>query len=215
MIPANRTTLLLLREKKRSYAGSLHILQARRQALIFELLRMTPAFRHSREAIRKIYARAIRQQQLAYLQEGRTLLTAIAAIADKNKGVLIRKKNTLGIEYQEISLSGVIRREPLARGYALGQTTPAVEEALALFEEVVAEILELAVFENKFKRLADKIVAISRKVRVLDEKIIPQLKHQIHVSSQQISEREREEHYRLKQFKKRRGQRSGPAEQTA
>lgn len=202
MIPANRTTLLLLREKKRSYGGSLHILQARRQALIFELLRMTQKFRHSRETIRKIYTRAIDQQQQAYIQEGRRLLTSIAAIADHNKGVVIRKKNTLGIEYKEITLSGFIKRDPLERGYALGLTAPAVEEAMYHFEEVVAEVLELAVFENKFKRLADKIVTISRKVRVLEEKIIPQIKRQIHVSSQQISEREREEHYRLKQFKK-------------
>lgn len=202
MIPANRTSLLQMREKKRSYTGSLHILQARRQALIFELFQMTKAFRHSRHELRKLYAQAIFQQEQAYVLEGAAFLASLAAAADTNKGVLIRKKNTLGIEYKEITLSGVIKQPVWRRGYAIGRSTPALEEALSLFEEVVLGILDLSVFENKFKRLGEKIVDLSRKVRVLDEKIIPQLKKQMHLIAQQLGEREREEHYRLKQFKK-------------
>jgi len=202
MIPANRTYLLQLREKKHSYAGSLHILQARRQALISELFQMTRSFLSSQEEIRNKYAAALASHQQAYIEEGTLVLRGIAAAADKEKSVVIRKKTTLGIEYKEIELLGRIRRDVNARGYALGQVTPHLDESISLFEEVVSGMVGLAIFENKLKRLGEKIIDISRKVRILDEKIIPQLDRQMHVITQQISEREREEHFRLKQFKR-------------
>ena len=62
-------------------------------------------------------------------------------------------------------------------------------------------MLELAAFENKLKKLGDEILKITRKTKVLEERILPGLKYQIKTIAQYIGEREREAYYRLKKFK--------------
>ena len=62
-------------------------------------------------------------------------------------------------------------------------------------------MLEIAAFENKLKRLADEITRITRKIKVLEERVLIELKHQIKTITQYIGERDRESYYRLKKFK--------------
>jgi len=201
MIPANRTYLLQLQEKRRSYTGSLHILQARRQALIMELFRMTKPFLHSRARIRSEYGVALSELHQSRLLEGRETLAALAAMPARPIGVEISRQSILGVAYKDMRVQGEILRPPLERGYDVGRTTIHLDQAIDHFERIVAALVDLAVFENKLKRLSVEIIAISRKIKILDEKILPRIQRQIHGITQQIGEREREEYFRLKRFK--------------
>jgi len=78
-------------------------------------------------------------------------------------------------------------------------TSSHLEKAINLFETVVESMLELAAFESKLKRLGEEIRRITRRIRVLEEKIQPVLQERI--KGQYITEREREAYYRLKRFK--------------
>lgn len=201
MIPANRTYLLQLQARERSYTGSLHILQARRRALIMELFRMTKPFLQSRDRIRDDYGLALAELRQARRLEGARTLAALAAMPVRQVGVEIARQNILGVAYKELKLHGDIRRSPLDRGYDYSRTTIHLDQAVTLFEQVVAAMVELAAFEHKLKRLSAEIIDISRKIKIVDEKILPRLRRQIHTISQQIGEREREEYFRLKRFK--------------
>ena len=90
---------------------------------------------------------------------------------------------------------------PDERGYDFSSTTPHLEESIHLFEKVLESMLELAAYENKLKKLSDELLRIMRKIRVLEERVLPDLKQQIRTISQNIGERERESYYRLKKFK--------------
>ncbi|HXX82270.1 MAG TPA: V-type ATP synthase subunit D, partial [Thermodesulfovibrionales bacterium] len=59
----------------------------------------------------------------------------------------------------------------------------------------------IATYESKLKRLGEEIVKSTRRIRVLEERLLPELTRQIKVISQYIGERERETYYRLKRFK--------------
>jgi len=102
---------------------------------------------------------------------------------------------------QELRVHGDILRSPTARGYDAGFSSIHLDQAIGLCEELAAAMVDLAVFENKLKRLSAEIIKISRKIKILDEKILPLLRQRIHAISQQIGEREREEYFRLKRFK--------------
>jgi vacuolar-type H+-ATPase subunit D/Vma8 len=64
-------------------------------------------------------------------------------------------------------------------------------------------MLGIAVFESKLKMLGDEIQRVTRRARVLEERLRPTLEDEIKSITQYIGEREREReaHFRLKRYK--------------
>jgi V/A-type H+-transporting ATPase subunit D len=205
MIHPTRTDLLQLKEKVASVANSVAILKARRQALIRELLASIQPFLHSRDAIRTAYGTAITELHLAKGHEGNSFIETLAAGSAREVGVDVAEKNVMGVRYRELTGWGPFVRTPDQRNYGYALTTPHLEESLHLFERTVQEMLEIAAFENKLQMLGREIQHVTRRTRVLEERVLPRLKAQIRAITHYIGEREREAHFRLKRFKTMRG----------
>lgn len=201
IIHPTRTNLLLLKEKARSVTNSIGILKARRQALIREFLNTTLPFLRSRVEIRKTYGKAIEELKLSLGHEGKDCIESIAAITKRELGVEITEKSIWGLKYRDIIIHETPVRSPEERGYDYTSTTPHLDECIHRFESIVETMIEIATFESKLKRLGDEILRITRRIRVLEERIQPDLRVQIKTISQYIGEREREAYYRLKMFK--------------
>lgn len=201
MIHPTRTNLLLLKEKSKSVSNSVGILTARRQALIREFLDSSLPFLKSREDIRSTYGKALDELALSLGHEGKMTIESIACTAARDVSVDIIEKRIWGLRYRDILLKQTLVREPDERGYDIRSTNPHIEESIYFFEKVLESMVELAAYESKLKRLGDEITRISRKVKVLEERVLPRLKRQIQIISQYIGEREREVYYRLKKFK--------------
>lgn len=196
-----RTNLILLKDKSRSVLSSVGILRARRQALIKEFLAATRPFLKSRKEIRGIYGKAIEEVRLSLGREGRDVIESITYAAKREIGVEITERSIWGLRYRDVISETSPIRKPEERGYDYTSTTGHVEEGIYLFEKIVESMLELASFESKLKRLGEEILKTSRKIRVLEERLLPELKGHIRSISQYIGERERETFYRLKRFK--------------
>jgi V/A-type H+-transporting ATPase subunit D len=201
MIHPTRTDLLQLKEKVSSVANSVAILKARRQALIRELLACVQPFLRSRDAIRKGYSRAIAELQLANGHEGAAFIETLAAGSARAVGADIVEKNVMGVHYRELTPWGPFVRSPQERNYGYAWTTPHLEESYDLFERTVQAMLDIAAFENKLEMLSQEIQHVTRRTRVLEERVLPRLSAQIRAIAHYISEREREAHFRLKRFK--------------
>lgn len=201
MIHPTRTNLLLLKEKSRSVHNSTGILKARRQALIRELLATSAPFLVSRDAVQSAYSRAIGELALAAGVEGELFLQSLEMAAQHDLGLEIREQSVMGLHYREVS----VRESPLRRiderGYDYRISTLRLEEALQHFEQVLESMLEMAVFESKLKRLAQEVVRITRRIRVLEERVLPELTRQVRTIAQFLGERERESSFRLKRFR--------------
>ena len=201
IIHPTRTNLLLLKEKSKSISNSISILKARRQALIQEFLNTTLLFFRSREDIRKTYGKALDEMALSLGHEGKSGIESITFAVERDMRVDIIEKSIWGLKYKDIVVNKNPVRETDQRGYDFRSTTPHLEEGIYLFERVLESMLEIAAFENKLKRLADEITRITRKIKVLEERVLIELKHQIKTITQYIGERDRESYYRLKKFK--------------
>jgi len=201
MIHPTRTNLLLLKEKTRSVTGSVAILKARRLALIREFLAMSAPFLRSREEIKATYGRALAELHLALGHEGEEFVASLEPVAGRDLGVEIAEGSDLGLSYREVRMQQAPVRAPNQRGYGFHHTTPHLEEAIGHFEAILAEMLEIAAFESKMKRIGDEIMRISRRIRVLEERILPRLRQDMRKIAQYLGERERESFYRLKRFK--------------
>lgn len=201
MIHPTRTNLLLLKDKARSITGSVGILTARRLALIREILAISAPFLRSREQVKSIYSRALTEIALSRGYEGDDFIWSLREGTPRNLDVGIRERNVMGLRYREISVRGEIVRRPDEYGYDVRFTTPHLEEAINLFETIVDQMLEIAAFEIKVKRIGDEIVRVTRRIRVLEQRVLPGLQREIKNIAQYIGERERESFYRLKRFK--------------
>jgi V/A-type H+-transporting ATPase subunit D len=201
MIHPTRTNLLLLKEKSRSVVNSVSILKARKQALIKEFLAATLPFLRSREDIRQSYGKALRELVLSIGHEGRENIESIVIATEREFGVDVIEKSIWGLRYKDILFHDTPIRDPDKRGYDEFGTTPHLEEGTALFEKLLESMLHIAEYESKLKRLGDEIMRTTRRVKVLEEMVLPGLKHQIRTITQYIGERERESFYRLKRAK--------------
>lgn len=201
LIPPTRTNLLLLREKALSVANGIGILKARRQALIREFLAVTIPFMRSRDEIRKTYGHAIRELSLALGREGEAAIDSLASAASRDFRIEIAEKSVWGLVFKDISFHEAPIRNPDERGYDWRLTSIHVEEAINLFERILEAMLAVAEYETRMKRLADEIMRTMRRIRVLEERVLPDLHHNIKSISYYLSEREREAYFRLKRFK--------------
>jgi V/A-type H+-transporting ATPase subunit D len=208
MIHPTRTDLLQLKEKAASVANSTAILKARRQALIRGFLESVRPFVRSRDAIRRDYSAALGELHLGEGHEGMALIESIAATAERELGVDVEERNAMGVRYRDLAVYGPFVRSPEDRDYGYAVTTPHLEESVHLFERVLESMLEIAAFESKLKMLGAEILHVTRRTRVLEERVLPRLQAEIRTIVQYLGEREREAHFRLKKFKDSRGRRS-------
>lgn len=191
----------MLKEKVKSVNNSISILKARRQALIREFLKTSAPFLRSRSDIKKMYGRAMDELALGLGHEGRAGMESLARATERDLDIDIVEKSVWGLRYKEIALHDRPVRDPDERGYDFLAGTPRIEESAYLFEKILEEMLELAAYENKLKRLGEEITKITRKIRMLEEKKLPELRLTIKSIAQYIGEREREACYRLKKVK--------------
>ena len=201
MIHPTRTNLLLLKEKSTSVLNSISILKSRRQALITEFLKTSNPYLESRKAIRKLYGDSITRLFFSLGHEGEDMISSIIDVGAREFNIEVADRKLWGLEYKEISPRESAVRKINHRNYDIRFTTPHLEEATWRFEKIVDAILDIAEYDNKLQRLSREIIQTTRRVRVLEERILPGLKKEIKSISQYLGERERETYYRLKQFK--------------
>lgn len=213
MIHPNRTTLLQLKEKVRAVGESLAILKARRQALVLEFLHTARPFLRSRQAMRERYAEALAELAVTRALEGELTVEAMAAATRRQVPLAVAERNILGVRYREITATAPVVRPVEERNYTMYRSTPHAEEAIDRFERLAEAMLPLAAFEHKVQRLGEEIVRLSRKTRVLEERVQPRLRRESREIAMYIAEREREEYFRLKRFKSRAAGAQGHGEQ--
>jgi V/A-type H+-transporting ATPase subunit D len=201
VIHPTRTNLLLYKEKLRSVANSIDILRARRKSLIREFIKTTMPFLKSRDEIRKTYGKAVSELAMSMGHEGKEFIESLGSIMESDVMVEVIEKNLWGLKYKDIAFNRDPVRPPDKRGYDYIPTTAHLEEGIYLFERIVEFMLQLASYENKLKRLGDEIVRLTRNIKVLEERVIPDLRVRIKTIANHIGERERETYFRLKRFK--------------
>lgn len=201
MIHPTRTNLLLLKERLSSIVNSIGILKGRRQVLIREFLNATIPFLRTRDDIRKLYGRALEELALSLGHEGKKSIESITSISGRELNIEIMEKSIWGLRYRDVIVHNSPVRKPDERGYDFLAATQHLDEGIYLFEKIVESMLNLAEFESKLKRLGKEILKTTIRIRVIEERIMPDLKNQIRTISQYIGERDREAYYRLKMVK--------------
>jgi V/A-type H+-transporting ATPase subunit D len=200
-----RSNLLFLKEKASAISENIGVLRSRRKALIKEFLDTGLLFIKSRDDIRGLYRKAISELRIAINRDGEDFISAVADSMQERINVDIVERTLWGLRYRDVIYYEDPVRRPDERGYDFLSTSPHLEEGIYCYERIIEAMLNIARYESKLKRLASEITGTTKKIRVLEERVMPALLIKIRAISTYLSERERESYYRLKLFKKKKG----------
>lgn len=132
---------------------------------------------------------------------GSAALAARSTIALTSRPVTIMGVRIADIGYEPVG------RARTARGVSLAGSDSHIDAVAAAFEDELELILELAIRERRLRRLVDEIAATTRRVNALEFVVVPRLEAQAAAIRAILDERERQDRFRLKRVKARRGRR--------
>jgi V/A-type H+-transporting ATPase subunit D len=196
-VAPTRTNLIRVRKDLQFAREGYEILDRKREVLTTELVRVA----HEAEVLQNdvwallhtAYA-ALRKARLT-LGGGRVEWAALAA--NKSVDVHLRFRGIMGVAIPVIEARGAPHEMP----YSPGDTNAALDEASALFREVLVRVPQLSMLVTTVWRLAGELRKTQRRVNALQHIFIPNYEATVAFIVSSLEEREREEIFRLKWLK--------------
>ncbi len=207
-IAPTRSNLLRTRESLKLAREGHEILDKKREVLTSELVHVAHDAAALQERVWELLAAAYRALEMARLSMGRERLEWAALSVNETVEVTVRPRSVMGVVIPTVEAHGAPPEMP----YSLGDTTVALDEAVACFRRVLAEIPVLSETMTTVWRLARELQKTQRRVNALQYIFIPQYEETVAFIESALEEREREETFRLKRIKSRVAQPTiGPA----
>ncbi|MFP4394706.1 MAG: V-type ATP synthase subunit D [Anaerolineales bacterium] len=196
-VAPTRSNLMEMREARDRAQEGYEILDKKREVLTTELIHIAREATEMQRRVWAMLAEAYHALELARLSMGREHLEWTALSVNKTIEVDITPHSVMGVVIPDIEAHGAPPETP----YGLGDTTVALDEAVALFREIVTAIPALAEMMTTVWRLARELQKTQRRVNALQHTFIPRYEETIIFIENALEEREREEAFRLKLLK--------------
>lgn len=205
-VPATRSELLARRARFELAIRGRFLLEEKRDQLMGE-------FRKAADVViveggQLDHRTAIARHALARAEaaDGPEKIRSAAMAAHRDLKLAARQSTVAGVRIAEIDYEP-LGRGRFARGYNALEGTAHIDAVAEEFEAVVEQLLVVAAYELRLRRLSDEIGKTNRRVNVLANLVIPQLENEVRQIVSRLEERERQEIYRLKLVKERKGRR--------
>ncbi|MDI6785452.1 MAG: V-type ATP synthase subunit D [bacterium] len=203
-VSPTRMNLLAKKGQLKIALQGANLLKKKRDALMEEFIKEARSLADSRDQLNRDLQKGISVLIVALAVDGFHKIRSTSFACQRDLYVKLTEKNIWGIKVAEVEKIQVKRRV-YDRGYSLVSTSSRIDEVALSFEEIVEQVIDIAPTEVKIKRLGEEIQKTSRRISALEQKLIPSLGKDIGFIQEVLSEREREDIYRLKKIKKKRG----------
>ena len=200
-IAPTRTNLIRLKKEIRFAKEGYAILDRKREALTGELVRVAKEADALQKEVWAMLRTAYEAMEKARLVMGSDHVEWASLAVNKTVDVRMRLRGIMGVAIPQIEASG----EPPELLYSPGDTAAVLDEATAMFREVLLRIPQLSMLTAAVWRLANELRKTQRRVNALQHIFIPQYQEQIEFIVSSLEEREREETFRLKWLKTKMG----------
>lgn len=196
-IAPTRSNLLRTRQALKLAREGHEILDKKREVLTAELIHRVHDAAMQQTQIRQKMDDAYHALMEARLSMGQEHLEWTALAVNKSVEVEIKLRSIMGVVIPTVEAHG----EPPDMPYGLGDTTVALDEAVARFRQVLSEIPMLSEITTSVWRLARELQKTQRRVNALQYIFIPEYEAIVKFIESALEEREREEIFRLKRLK--------------
>lgn len=200
-LPPTRMNLLRARRDLARVERGISLTRRKREALVAELFRIARPAVDVRAKIAEAVTRASEALADALAVHGAADLAAMAWPAAEPV-VELRPAQVWGLGVSDVVSRTAIARTLDARGLAPAITGPAVTATAALYEALADLLIDAAPREQRVRRLSEAVGETTRRLLTLEQRVAPGLAAQIGDVRQQLEEREREEHLRLRHVRR-------------
>jgi V/A-type H+-transporting ATPase subunit D len=197
-----RMELLKIKDKLALAVKGHRLLKEKRDALIMEFMNLSrQGHLATGEAVDFLQvAKSAFGRSRAVLGSSSLAVTCLDAGSDFEVDVNFR--NVMGVNLAEIDAEGLEKPDV---GYSLYSTKPIVDETSEKYFAGIKKLLKLTEIEYGLNALKDETKKTKRRVNALEHRRIPQLKSTKKYIELRLDELERENYYRLKMVKKKKG----------
>lgn len=197
-----RINLLFLNAQLEKLKNGANLLRSKREALMKDFFKCIGECVELRSKLNSQLKDATYGLHLAKAFLGDAIFsTAYASKRDVSLDIKI--KNVWGINIPDIEHRAFVRGIDARDISPIGEGTLATDAAKG-FEKVLDAIVSIASSEIRLKRVGEEIRADTRRINALEEILMPSIQDGIKTIERVLEEREREDIYRLKRYKKRR-----------
>lgn len=203
-VSATRSELLARRARLELARRGRALLEKKRDQLLLEFRRAADLVLAEAGLLGQISASGRHALALAETAEGPEAVRSAALAARREIGLAARPVVVAGVQIAEIEFDPVGRGR-FARGYTAAGSSAHIDAVAEEFEAIIEQLLRLAAYEVRLRRLSQEIGITNRRVNALDTVVIPQLESETRLILSRLEERERQEIYRLKRIKERKG----------
>jgi len=202
-VPATRSNLLRYTRRLDQVRRGAALLNRKRQALIAELFARARIAVTSRETIDVHARRAWSLVWLALSSSGSDGLTPLGW-PTREIDVELNAVDLWGIRAAQLVHRPTLVRSLAARGMLPGLGEASSHEAARAFEALLEQVLDAAPKEHAMRRLGQALSHTTRLVNTLEQRVAVSPAADLAEIRRALSEREREEHLRIKHLIKRR-----------
>jgi len=199
-----RMELLTIKRKIRLAEKGHHLLRDKLDALMMELTKVMEKSKAICEEANEKLEDARGKLAIARAWAGASTLSSTALVTIRELKLEGGWKNVMGVKVPTFSISELERRVD-ERGYSLTFTPPLIDEVAKAFESLLSSLIKLAEVQYTLSILGEEIERTRRRVNALENRVIPRLKNTHRYIQLRLDELERENFYRLKEVKKKKG----------
>jgi len=196
-----RQELLGLKKQYESVSKGLDLLKSKREALMKEFFGVVEENIRMRMELSDLFGRGQRRVEIAKALNGPEALETFFHSAKRDVTLNIKLKNIWGVNVPEIAEEALIRTLEARDTSPLGQRAEFFDVAKD-FEAIADHLVKIASKEVKLSRIGEMIKADTRKINAITEVMLPSMKGGIKAIGRVLEEREREEVFRLKRYKR-------------
>lgn len=203
-----RMNLLILKALEQATVQGLSLLRSKREALVRELFGIMEQAVATRDLFSETLRKAMVSLAVSLGTEGRAGVESATFAARRDIPLSLEEKCVWGVRYQDLRWREVVRPAD-ARGYAFSGVSGSTIAASREFEKALEIVLRVVSVETRLKKIGAEISKATRRVNTFNEVVVPRLQRRIREIRLALEEREREEIFRMKRFKKRTGRGAG------
>ncbi|MBP8130510.1 MAG: V-type ATP synthase subunit D [Candidatus Hydrogenedentes bacterium] len=180
------------------------LLKGKRDALLQELLKRARELRSMRNELHHRGRGAAVALALARAVCGTPELRSAALAGRREITLSVHTEKVWGVGLGDITVDGVVR-DLKSRGIGMLDNSAHVHEVAQAYEEMLEQLLKCAPMERNLQAIGQEVKKVSRRINALEEYLIPKLSGEMNAISRVLNEREREDTFRMKRIKGKKG----------
>lgn len=199
-IKTTRTELLHLKTQIKLASQGKSLLEKKEDALFLEFLKLKDKALAANKELLDAAAKANYALAMAKAIAGTVAVKSVTFGQSGKLEVQMTYERLLGLKVPKI-ITRKWQRLLLNRNYSFLNVSSYIDEAAEAFENYLEAIVKVAAVEAKLKKIIGEVKKTRRRVRTLEQTVLPQLTNNYRFIAQSLDERAREDIFRLKLIK--------------